>query len=377
MAATNKYLIVRNLSVLCLVGNLLYFIFPFPPVVWRITFVMLCLYCINQSYKKYKLLGIEKSILIFTVFNLVYFFISYLWLDTPSTSFIGNVLYAMLALLLYSFLGAEKVLTDKFLMITSVLITIAGIFYFYHVKELVLARYLMGDDKSVTNNGSVVFLMVLPLLFLVKNRMISIILFCVCLFFLIYGAKRGNIIAAVIPVVLYIYVFFKDDKKSIFKILISMAVFISITIWAIDLFSENEYLLGRMLSIKEGDSSGRDVIYANAWNLWYHSDNMINLLFGYGFQGMLYHTTRMAHNDWLEILVDYGLIGCLFYLSIFICFAKYILSLNSFKAKMILISVISIWGMKTTYSMGFIEESMAILFLAVGPILGKSKSRNI
>lgn len=377
MAVTNKYFIIRNLSVLCLAGNLLYFIFPFPPILWRITFVMLCLYCINQSYKKYKLLGVEKSILIFTVFNLVYFFISFLWLDAPSTSFIGNVMYAMLALLLYSFLGAEKVLTDKFLMITSVIITIAGIFYFYHVKELVLARYLMGDDKSVTNNGSVVFLMVLPLLFLVKNRMISIILFCVCLFFLIYGAKRGNILAAVIPVVLYIYVFFKDDKKSIFNILISMAVFTGITIWAIDLFSENEYLLGRMLSIKEGDSSGRDVIYANAWNLWYHSDNMINLLFGYGFQGMLYHTTRMAHNDWLEILVDYGLVGCLFYLSIFIYFAKYILSVNSFKAKVILISVISIWGMKTTYSMGFIEEAMAILFLAVGPILGKSKSSNL
>lgn len=374
MAITNKYLIIRNLSVLCLVGNLLYFIFPFPPVLWRITFVMLCLYCINQSYKKYKLLGVEKSILIFTVFNLIYFFISFLWLDAPSTSFIGNVLFAMLALLLYSFLGAEKVLTDKFLMITSVIITIAGIFYFYHVKELVLIRYLMSDDKSVTNNGSVVFLMVLPLLLLVKNRMISIALFCVCLFFLIYGAKRGNILAAVIPVALYIYVFFKDDKKSIFKILISMAVFTAITIWAIDLFSENEYLLKRMLSIKEGDSSGRDVIYANAWNLWYHSDNMINLLFGYGFQGMLYHTTRMAHNDWLEILVDYGLMGCLLYLSIFICFTKYILSVNSFKAKVILISVISIWGMKTTYSMGFIEESMAILFLAVGPILGKSKT---
>lgn len=374
MAITNKYIIIRNLSVLCLVGNLLYFIFPFPPVLWRITFVMLCLYCINQSYKKYKLLGVEKSILIFTVFNLIYFFISFLWLDAPSTSFIGNVLFAMLALLLYSFLGAEKVLTDKFLMITSVIITIAGIFYFYHVKELVLIRYLMSDDKSVTNNGSVVFLMVLPLLLLVKNRMISIALFCVCLFFLIYGAKRGNILAAVIPVALYIYVFFKDDKKSIFKILISMAVFTAITIWAIDLFSENEYLLKRMLSIKEGDSSGRDVIYANAWNLWYHSDNMINLLFGYGFQGMLYHTTRMAHNDWLEILVDYGLMGCLLYLSIFICFTKYILSVNSFKAKVILISVISIWGMKTTYSMGFIEESMAILFLAVGPILGKSKT---
>lgn len=377
MAVTNKYLIVRNLSVLCLIGNLLYFMFPFPPMLWRIVFVVLCMYCISQSYKKYKFSGFEKSVLIFTAFNLVYFFISYLWLDAPSTSFIGNVLFAMLALLLYSFLGAEKVLTDKFMMIISVIITIAGIFYFYHVKELVLARYLMSDDKSVTNNGSVVFLMVLPLLFLVKNRMISIVLFCVCLFFLIYGAKRGSILAAVIPVVLYIYVFFKDDKKSIFKILISMAVFTAITMWAIDLFFENEYLLRRMVSIKEGDSSGRDVIYANAWNLWYNSDNMINLLFGYGFQGMFHHTTRMAHNDWLEILVDYGLIGCLLYLSIFIYFAKYILSLNSFKAKVILISVISIWGMKTTYSMGFVEESTAILFLAVGPILGKSKSSNI
>lgn len=183
MTVTNKYLIVRNLSILCLIGNLLYFIFPFQPVLWRIVFVLLCLYCIGQSYKKYKLLGFEKSVLIFTIFNLVYFFISYLWLDAPSTSFIGNVLFAMLALLLYSFLGAEKVLTDKFMMIISIIITIAGIFYFYHVKELILARYLIGDDESVTNNGSVVFLMVLPLLFLVKNRMISIVLFCVCLFF--------------------------------------------------------------------------------------------------------------------------------------------------------------------------------------------------
>ena len=72
----NKYIFIRNLALLLIVCNMLGWLFPFPNLIWRVAFVLLSLYVI--AFEETKRLPCEKAVLLFTLLNLVHFFISLL-----------------------------------------------------------------------------------------------------------------------------------------------------------------------------------------------------------------------------------------------------------------------------------------------------------
>lgn len=362
----DKFILIRNLAIICMIGNLLYFLFPFPAIVWRLSFVLLSLYCVYEDYIRYGFSGIEKAILIFTGLNLIYFFVSYLW-SNPSTTTLGNTLYALLAYVMFAFLGKEGILTHKFILVSAILLTVAAIPSFYNAQQLALAKLVSGGDET-TVNASIIFLMLLPMLFCLKKRVVSLVLFCVCLFFLITGAKRGNILAAVIPAILYLWMLFKENKKNLFKISVLIIAVAAIAVWAKDMVLSNDYLLNRYEQTLEGNTSGRDVLYSTMWNMWYDMDSIVNLLFGYGYNGTFLYSPmhKFAHNDWLEILVDFGLLGALFYAAIFISFARLYFRLDRGYPRLVCIAIVSIWFMKTLYSMGFTDEMLALMSIPFG-----------
>lgn len=365
-----KNICVRNALFFCILGNLLYFIFPFPAIVWRFSFVLLSLYCVYMNWREYRLDGIEQSILLFVFLNLLYFFVGHFWL-VPSTTQIGNTLYALLAFIAFSYLGKKEILTPKFIIAAAVLIISVAIPSFYHAQRLALTQLISGAEDTAIN-ASVIFLMLLPLVLIVRSRMISLILFCVCLLFLITGAKRGNIVSAIIPATLYIWVLFKENRGSFFRMLLFIVASIGIAIWLKDMVLADEYLLSRYEDTLEGRSSGRDTIYFMMWNLWYGSDSIIEILFGYGFDGTISIIHKRAHNDWLEILVDFGLIGIFCYISVFISFAKLFFKMRNEYMRNVLLSIISIWLFKTLFSMGFTDEMLVLMSIPFGCLYNKS-----
>lgn len=362
----NKFILIRNLAVFCMIGNLLYFVFPFPAIVWRLSFVLLSLYCVYKDYVQCSFSGIEKAILMFTGLNLIYFFVSYLW-SNPSTTTLGNTLYALLAFVMFAFLGKKGILTHKFILVSAILLTVAAIPSFYNAQQLALTKIASGSDET-TVNASTIFLMLLPLLFCLRNRVVSLVLFCVYLFFLISGAKRGNILAAVIPAVLYAWMLYKENKKNVFKISVFIIAIVAVALWVKDLILSNNYLLSRYEQTLEGNTSGRDVIYSIMWNMWSGTDSIVNLLFGFGYNGTFLYSPihKFAHNDWLEILVDFGLLGALFYAAIFISFARLYFRLDRGYPRLVCIAIVSIWFMKTLYSMGFTDEMLALMSIPFG-----------
>ena len=189
------------------------------------------------------------------------------------------------------------------------------------------------------------------------------------------GAKRGNILAAAFPIIVYVYSILKDSKKSIGQFLCILILITGVIAGSVQVFLADEFLIGRFIDMQEGNSSGRNYLYANAWNLWVNSNDLIHYIFGYGFQGTLHNMGKMAHNDWLEILVDYGLLGGIFYLAIFVSFALIYVRMKRQKAKTILLVAISIWFLKTLYSMGFMEETLALLFIPLGQIVAEEKMK--
>lgn len=362
---------VRNIALILILCNLLYFFFPIPPVIWRIAFVVLSLSAFFSKYNRP--LKFEKVIFTFIILNLIYFTVSCLWL-TPSTSQIGNILYSMSSFLIFPYLGRQGVLSMKFYLVSTILFFLSGIAYYYNALTVASETLVGFDESNYTNNASVIFLFCIPFLFYIKNDLLRYVLLTIGMFFLIAGVKRGNILAAIIPILLVVWCSFKRSKGSILKVCFTITALVIIYYLAQSWIADNDYFLKRLGDTLDGQSSLRDRIYSSAWNLWASSDSLVHIIFGYGFDGTINNLFNgyRAHSDWLEILVDYGLLGVILYLYIFISFFRAIKNQSDTNLRIVIIAVVFIWFLKSVYSMGFSEEFLAILSIPLGAALPKS-----
>lgn len=368
-----KYILIRDVTLLCIVCNLLYWMFPFPPIVWRFAMVLLSLYVI--VVEKSDRLPCEKFVLLFVFINLGHFAVSYIW-QNPQIGQIGNVLCALLPLSLFVSLSQKGVMNDRFFTYASVILLTAAILHYYQIERTILIKLSADEDADVTNNASTAFLMLLPMLFLMKNNVQKIAMLLICLFYILLSAKRGNILAAVIPTGLFVFSMLKDSRRSVLKTVMVLAFIIGGALMVNHWVETNDYLLHRIERTKEGSSSGREVIYRAAWHAWFDSDNIIALLFGYGSDATTHLSStgyHRAHNDWLECLVDYGLIGALFYLMIFMSLVVQIREVKPYRLKMALLASFLIWFFKSLYSMGFADETLSISMISMGTVLGQYK----
>ena len=64
----------------------------------------------------------------------------------------------------------------------------------------------------------------------------------------------------------------------------------------------------------EGDSSGRDALYNTFLNHFLQEQNPFRFLFGYGANGTILLGGNYAHNDWLEIITNQGILGFVIHL---------------------------------------------------------------
>lgn len=203
----------------------------------------------------------------------------------------------------------------------------------------------------------------------------------VLIFFIIQGGKRGAIVVGAMGLMMYIYYQMRTVNKK-YKvrgyILISI-VAVVIGYFAYDMFISNEYLISRMEQMVEGNVSGRDRIYANIFNGWLESDSFMNLLFGYGFAGsrLLSGSGHFAHNDWLELLSNFGLLGVSIYLILFYSIFKTIRNSNwGNDKKIIFLTIMGMWFATSIFSMGYTSMGGYLNAMMLAYLLG-SRSRNL
>lgn len=370
MRQTYKYIWLRNIALLSICGFLCFSLFPVPPITWRLLFLGTA--TITIWYNIYQLTHLEKWALTFAGLNLGYYFISFFWLNNPSATQIGNILVTLLSIPLFMTLGRNGVMTERFYLIGLPLLIVSSIIYFESMQLRFLEVFLGRED--ITNNGSVVFLYILPITLFLKNRYFSYGITLISAYFLMEGAKRGNIICAVPVIILFIVLTFRNRRVRIYEKLIFIVFFLFAISWGIKQFEQNEYLQTRVEQTIEGNSSNRDILYTNAWKVYSESNNLKNIIFGYGFQATCYNQQigNYVHNDWLEILVDYGAFGAIFYLTIFLLLFQLIRKEKDVQKRYVLIAIALVWFFKSIFSMGFTSDTMFILFLSLGYVCQKS-----
>lgn len=231
--------------------------------------------------------------------------------------------------------------------------------------------------ETVVNNSAYYFVSLMPFLYFLKNKNWSFILLIACILFLIMGAKRGALLAGSASSLLFIFFYLKQikTKKTIKKIriLLGFVCLIIISIYFInDFLTQNDFILKRI----EDNRSTRPQNYLALWNHWLNSQNHTNFLFGYG-----YFTTPtitpervMAHNDWLEMLTDFGLVGVLIYLFTFLAFIFQIKKHDEILLKFVHTTIALCYLLISTFSMWVNNGSNIFYAIIMGYLIANINS---
>ena len=165
---------------------------------------------------------------------------------------------------------------------------------------------------------------VLPILCLTKKGIIklaSVIIACLAVFL---SLKRTAILGLFLMAFFLILYYFKGSSR--FKLKATIAILL-ITVVALNYNKITELIvidvLNRFDTLSEDGGSGRFDIYKKCWKT-IENGGVFRLFFGCGYNGFInfYGSEFSSHNDILEVLIDYGIIGLFIYFGIVLRYIK-------------------------------------------------------
>lgn len=311
--------------------------------------------------------SISTSLFLFWIMIFLSWLLSPKVIDLPWSSIstygdLKNITIVLFSYFPFRYWLIHGYLKKKNLVVFLLLMTLASVMaYFTLIKKL-------DVEHSIINNIGYYFAMLVPFLGIIKNKKYSMAFLMVLLYFCISSAKRGAILCMIVGIVLFFYFSLRNvSRKHRYSSMVFMIILCSIVLFfSYDTYMTNEFLQNRMeKTFTENDSSGRDVIYSILINK-YLDGNLFNLLCGYGFDQTLEKAGIFAHMDWLELIVDHGLLGVLLYVNLFYSMIRYYNQNRKNISKdvaFIFLSMISCWLLKSTFSMGY-THFFSFVFLA-------------
>ena len=175
---------------------------------------------------------------------------------------------------------------------------------------------LDSNRDGFTNNLGYLFVSLIPFIYFFNKKIFQIGLLLFLMAFVIFSMKRGAILVGILATFLYIFWTFKNTKgyQWCFAIILFVIIGFVAAHYLEAFYADNAYFQMRVDSTLEGDSSSRDQISSSLLNWYVYKANIFQQLFGAGADATLSIYGIFAHNDWLEILIDQGVVGVILYL---------------------------------------------------------------
>lgn len=249
-----------------------------------------------------------------------------------------------------------------------------------------IALHLSGFGRL----GSVIFpvylcMCILPLVLSQISKRYHLCIFVVVVIIVFATTKRTGILAISGGVFLYYffngYIMNSALKRfiNIAKIIIMLIMFLGIAVYIDNYFGGS--IVQRFYQLSEDGGSGRDVIWEMVRS-GLRESSFMGKLFGRGFGAvsrivMIDNRGIKAHNDYLEILYDYGIIGMLIYGIFILGLIKLGLKMIKIRDKQLPIYAISIFifFMMSMFSY-FMIESFIIQYISIylGMVFGENST---
>lgn len=194
----------------------------------------------------------------------------------------------------------------------------------------------------------------------------------ICVLYILLGMKRGAMLIGAVCVLYFINKSF-NKQSSTKKVFIFFAVIalLVVAFYATEqMINTSEYFNVRLQQTREGSSSGRDLLYLQYFNYFITDTNLFTFLMGSGADATL-RMGEYAHNDWLEIMVNNGLVGFGLYFYYWYLMYKTYRHTKDDTCRSLIGLFFIIYFLRTFFSMSYNDISMYSA-LALGYALAKS-----
>lgn len=222
----------------------------------------------------------------------------------------------------------------KYYLYFAVFLTLFLIILYFNDYKLTNSE--LSDIKASLNVAYFPFLM-LPTILLIKRPQIKFLLILLISIVIFSSMKRAGLLAFFIAIFVYSYVEYILIRGKRFKIssLLFVIIFLSVFIFGF-LYVDNlndGFFTSRIQNISQDEGSGRLSVYKDVFDLIKKS-NFNNILLGNGENAVMKNTVTgySAHNDFLEVFYNYGLIMLVVYFFIHIKLIKVLIVLTRQKS---------------------------------------------
>lgn len=270
----------------------------------------------------------------------------------PSYLYIRRILMSLLPIYTYYVFAKQgKLRREDIWMYLVLFIMVAMVFYF---REATF-NFEKFDTEEFTNNAGKYFVFLIPLLFFIEKPLYKYLLLGILFFFIINSVKRGSILVGGILIVLL----FINETKSIkgwkrfLTISLLIILIVAAGLYISNQLQNNSYFLYRWEKTNEGDSSGRDVLASKALDIIFNETSIWQIVFGHGSYATVELMGQYAHNDWLEIAINNGLIGLVIYFIFYVSFIRYCFKRKRSTFFPILLSYLALLFLFSLFSMGY------------------------
>lgn len=171
----------------------------------------------------------------------------------------------------------------------------------------------LNQDQRVAASNSIYYLMsAFIFIFLVQNDTLKKILMVLpCVAILLVG-KSTCLVAVTASILYYFWRNIVDSTNKSKLIIGALILVVCVSYFSSEIISIFDIFKGFDGDIQSG-GNGRFNIWTTVWNKFVSSD-LLSMFFGNGSQAVSGILRLGGHNDFVEILYDYGLIGLVIYL---------------------------------------------------------------
>lgn len=302
-------------------------------------------------------------------------------------TYLKSIYMSLLPIFPFYAFTRKGLITEKTLQVSIfIFLVVTTVAFFY--KERLALMILINATES-TNNIAYSFVYLIPFAPLFnKHPYVQYAILAYCMIFLLMGVKRGAIIIGIMCfLVIFLSLAANARNSRQFRYIFLSVILLVFAFYAFDYFlATSDYFNNRLAITLEGSSSNRDNLFSFFSNYFLYETDDFEFLFGGGANATLKIRGQYAHNDWLEIAINQGLLGLFAYAFFWITFFKTWRKTKSDKNLYLIMGLILlITFVKTMFSMSYNDYDF-YLTLMLGYCLAQvslislqpsSKSHNI
>lgn len=293
------------------------------------------------------------------------------------------LLISMLSVVPIYIFACRGELTEKGMKILFFVMLVSSIYAFNVSQQQMIAQaeLLHTGEEEFTITVVYYFLSILPLVVLFKkNILLQFVLFFIFFAFFILSAKRGTILLGSICILFMMWGSFSkySIKKKVLFCAISLVFLLGLYEFTLYHFQNSPYFALRYRDTLNGYSSQRDVYLSTILEYMDNNFSIKSFLFGIGAQNTLKANVSFAHNDWIAIFLEQGVLGLLAYFLFWVSFVYTWLKSKDNKESFIVIGSLVIIGFgKSLFSMFYLPVTEIMIVssgfysIALGYYLGK------